>query len=418
MTDKVRAHYELEPYPARNPDDEENRLITGSPSHLLEINHYLFQGRLLSKESTKTRPLRALIAGGGTGDAAIMLAQQLADEDARRDTPPSEVFYLDLSSASRRVAEARAKARGLQNITFMTGSLLDLPAKDLAPLDYIDCCGVLHHLPDPSAGLAALKAVLAPGGGMGLMLYGELGRRGVYETQEMLRFLDTSGDMAKRIAMARRLLDSLPNSNWLKRNPFIGDHKRGDAELADLLLHPLDRAYRVPEIAELLNENELRLVSFIEPIRYRPESYIKDPRLQKTLADLSDMERATFAENLAGTIKAHVFYVTRASGETETKPDSPEIIPILKDHRGDQLAAACREKLTLRVELGGSPFSVALPPLAPAILTRIDGQKSLGDIHLELQAHNSDLDWEKFQKQFQQIFAALRDLNLLLLRRP
>ena len=73
----VHAQYESYPYPARDPADEAKRLITGSPSHLLEISHYLHGGALdLSK------PFRALVAGGGTGDATIMLAQQLVDAGA------------------------------------------------------------------------------------------------------------------------------------------------------------------------------------------------------------------------------------------------------------------------------------------------------------------------------------------------
>ena len=75
--DEVRAQYESLPYPARDPRDEAIRLITGTPSHVLEINHYLFAGRL-----NFARPFRALVAGGGTGDACIMLAQQLADRVA------------------------------------------------------------------------------------------------------------------------------------------------------------------------------------------------------------------------------------------------------------------------------------------------------------------------------------------------
>ncbi len=72
--DDVRAHYEALPYPARDPRDEAIRLITGTPSHLLEVNHYLFSGRL-----NFVRPFRALVAGGGTGDACIMIAQQMVD---------------------------------------------------------------------------------------------------------------------------------------------------------------------------------------------------------------------------------------------------------------------------------------------------------------------------------------------------
>ena len=164
--DNVRAQYEALPYPPRDPRDEAIRLVTGTPSHVLEINHYLFSGRL-----NFMRPFRALVAGGGTGDACIMLAQQLVDRRC-----PGEVVYLDLSAASRQICEARAKARGLRNIQFLTGSLLDLPSMPIGEFDYIDCTGVLHHLPDPAAGMRALASVLQSDGGMGVMLYGEYGR--------------------------------------------------------------------------------------------------------------------------------------------------------------------------------------------------------------------------------------------------
>ena len=59
----------------------------------------------------------------------------------------------------------------------------------MGPFDYIDCCGVLHHLPDPADGLAALLSVLAPGGGLGLMVYAPHGRTGVYMLQDALRLL-------------------------------------------------------------------------------------------------------------------------------------------------------------------------------------------------------------------------------------
>ena len=149
--DPVRRQYESLPYPPRDPADEAKRLITGSPSHLLEVDHYLFAGK-----RDFARRFRALVAGGGTGDATIMLAQQFADRgvDAR-------VHHLDISEASIATARARADVRGLQNIDFVHGSLLDLPALDLGTFDYIDCCGVLHHLDDPIAGLRALTACLS-----------------------------------------------------------------------------------------------------------------------------------------------------------------------------------------------------------------------------------------------------------------
>jgi hypothetical protein len=80
--ERVRAQYEAYPYPHRDPRDEAKRLITGSPSHPLEIDHYLFRGR-----RDWSRPFRALVAGGGTGDGTIMLAQGLADRSC-----PAEIL--------------------------------------------------------------------------------------------------------------------------------------------------------------------------------------------------------------------------------------------------------------------------------------------------------------------------------------
>ncbi len=47
--DPIRRQYEAYPYPARDPADERLRLITGSPSHIDEVNHYVFGGRRASR---------------------------------------------------------------------------------------------------------------------------------------------------------------------------------------------------------------------------------------------------------------------------------------------------------------------------------------------------------------------------------
>ena len=237
--DAVRLQYEELPYPARDPADEASRLITGSPSHLLEIEHYVFAGH-------RAGVFRALIAGGGTGDGAIMLAQQLAERGQ------GEVVYLDISEPSLKIAEARARVRGLDNISFHLGSLVAIDMLNLGPFDYIDCCGVLHHLAEPLEGLRALRQALKPGGGMGLMLYGALGRTGVYPLQQALRRLTPGAGTAERLEVTRELLEALPPTNWFRRNPLLQDHLTGgDAGLYDLLLHPRDRAYRVAEIGAL-----------------------------------------------------------------------------------------------------------------------------------------------------------------------
>lgn len=408
MPDSVQDQYEAFPYPTRDPRDEKRRLITGSPSSLDELNHYLFAGR-----RDFTQPFRALVAGGGTGDATIMLAQQLADHG-----PAGEVVYLDLSAASRAIAEARAQERGLTNITFLSGSLLDLPGMDLGSFDYIDCCGVLHHLPQPEAGLAALTAVLNPDGGMGLMVYATYGRSGLYPAQDMLRTLGADLPLSERVGQARRLLDALPPTNWLRRNPFLGDHKRSDAELVDLLLHSQDRSYGVEEVGEFIASAGLYLVSFIEPARYRPESYLSDPKLTAPLKARSRLERAAFAEKLAGNIKTHVFYVSRKSGG-RAEPDHEDdgtAIPVLRSLDRHELARSLRKNPILNVTLDGLPLHFRLPRLAAAIVERIDGNTCIAQIYESLLEFDPRLERAPFDLQFTQTYEALNGVNHLLLR--
>lgn len=406
--DDVRAQYEALPYPPRDPREEAVRLVTGTPSHLLEVNHYLFSGRL-----NFTRPFRALVAGGGTGDACIMLAQQLVDRRC-----PGEVVYLDLSTASRQICEGRARARGLRNIQFLTGSLLDLPAMNIGLFDYIDCTGVLHHLPDPASGMAALASVLQPEGGIGVMLYGEYGRSGVYPLQEMLRMLaPLSMALEDRLAMARRLIRFLPTTNLFRRNPYLNDHVTGgDAGLYDLLLHSCDRAFTVPQIAELTAAAGLRVIAFLEPVRYEPATYMSDPVIARQASSLPLLERAAFAERLAGNLRTHVFYATRAGYDTVARPEDTQAIPVLRDMDAEKLAAGLQPGTPLVANLDGFPWRAQLPALAARIVALIDGRRSVAEIYTALGTGGALPRWEDFYAQFEDLYIKLNGVNHILLR--
>ena len=67
---RIEDQYDAYPYPERDPADEKKRLIVGSPSHPVEIDHFVFGGK-----RDWTKPFRALVAGGGTGDALMQMAQ-------------------------------------------------------------------------------------------------------------------------------------------------------------------------------------------------------------------------------------------------------------------------------------------------------------------------------------------------------
>ena len=410
MTDALRVQYEAYPYPSRDPVDEDRRLVTGSPSRLDQLNHYVFGGRL-----DFTAPLRVLVAGGGTGDATIMLGQQLRDAGV-----PAEIVCLDLSGTALEIAGARSRRRGLTGIGFHRASLLDLEPAGWGRFDYIDCCGVLHHLEDQAAGLSALASVLAPGGGIGLMVYAPYGRNGVYPLQDALRTLCADLAIGERVALARRLVRQLPPGNGLRNNPHLGDHLASDAGLYDLLLHSRDRAFTVPELAALVGACGLALTALIEPALYEPASYIRDPQLLKRLEGLPWLERAAWAEQVGGVLAKHIAYLVRPGdvARAVAGPADGEAVPVLCDLDGKALASGLRPGAVLDATLSGLTLALPLPRLAGPLLARIDGRTNLAALHGSLMVLDRGLTWETFRRQFDALHALLNGIGKLYLRWP
>jgi SAM-dependent methyltransferase len=403
MNDELRAQYEAYPYPARDPADEAKRLVTGSPSHIVEIDHYVFGGR-----RDWSQPFRVLVAGGGTGDAAIMLAQQLADRNC-----PAEVLHLDISESSQAIARARAEARGLKNMRFERGSLLDVAGA----YDYIDCCGVLHHLEDPAAGMRALANVLAPDGGLGAMVYAPYGRTGVYQVQAALRMVSAGEPPAERLRIAKAAVAKLPQTNFFAHNAFVSDHKQqGDAGFYDLLLNPVDRPFTVRAVAQLTSGAGLRITGLIEPLRYHPEAFVEDPELRARLAKLDPLSRAAFAELWAGNMRRHVFYAVKSDNRAGVPPvPTADAIPVPVDFSGPTLADSMVTSPTLRVNFDGLSLRLGLPPLAGEIARLIDGARSIGTIHNAL---TPKPEQPAFDAAFTALYAALNGINRMFLRFP
>ena len=401
----LAAQYEAYPYPQRDPREEARRLVVGSPSHLREVDHWIFGAR-----RPAATPLAALVAGGGSGDATVMLAQQMASLGRA-----GSVTWLDQSAAARQVAGARVAMRGLGNVTFAEASILDLPGSGLGPFDYIDCCGVLHHLPDPLAGLRALVSVLAPGGGIGLMVYAPHGRTGVYMLQDALRMIAPAGEApARRVDIAKRLWRQVPETAWLRRNPWITDHvKGGDAGLYDLLLNPREVAFTVPALAALVDAAGLEIRCLVEPFRYDPDSFLTDPRLRERTALLDPMQRAALAEAAAGNMGIHIAYCVRKDAAVLPAWDEPAAVPVLRELDSATFAAGIPGDGVLRVGFDGLVVPVPLPRLAAAIIARVDGRRSVGEIGDALAANG--VSREAFAKDFAALARALERVNRMLL---
>ncbi len=407
----VRAQYEQFPFPVRRPGDEERRLVVSEVDRLAKIDHFCFGGRRDFRE-----PMRILVAGGGTGDALVFLAEQLRGS-------PCEFVYLDISEASLETAQARIEARNLGGVRWVQASITEIPELDLGRFDYINCIGVLHHLPDPDVGLRCLRSVLADDGSMGLMLYGRHGRRHVYVVQQMMQLLcGEDPDLASQLQVTRSALDDLGKTGIIS----VGKDMRKrlgrpefDTYLVDTYLHQQDRPYSVTEIYEFLSAADLALASFTNffstgglatPLDYDPSLYFNDPAVIERALGLSRCDREQLAEILCSSLSMHAFYASAGSGNVASLADlslAPYFATRLARELGEAAAAGDLENLDVTFQ-GGVRRIFRLAPIAQAVVALIDGKRTSRDLAtLAVQASPG-------AKAEEVVRAALEALDLLL----
>ena len=328
----------------------------------------------------------------------------------------AEVVGVDLSEASLSIVRERAAARGLENITLVRGRLEDLPSLGLDPFDYVVSVGVLHHLPSPAAGLAAIRSVLKPGGGLAIMVYGQYGRTAIYQLQTLLRLVaPDSLPAAERIRIARDIATGLHPDHWaqLGKGSWMGEvDLHGDAGLFDVLLHSTDRAYTVPEVYAWLAGAGLRMAEFVVPTLYNPDLY----GTKTDFSGFTEMERQAAAELLNGRIQKHTFFATPEDSEPPAPPalDDESAVPtwLTYDVEGI-IRRQLNERPELDLEFEGLRFRLTLDPLRRAFLKRVDDKTPLGTIMAELSAKYPSTKPAELTRKWCDLYQGLRVFNLL-----
>lgn len=377
----VREQYENYPYPKRSPEDEKNVLYVNAAEHIGNISHYCFGGKRDLRDG-----VRCLVAGGGTGDTVMFLGEQLRDTD-------SEIVYLDLSRASMEIARERAKVRGLTNITWHHRSLLELPNMNIGKFDFINCCGVLHHLEDPVKGLNALRSVLCDEGAMGIMVYGQYGRTAIYQMQELMRLINHGeNNLQECVDNTRLAIAELPEENWYKRDEEKWKshiEELGDIEVYDLFLHSHDRAYTVPQLYKLLKDCDLNMVSFTgfsgQKLKYMPGTYVKNERLRGLIDKSTDVHQQAIAELISGSIKTHTFYVSKQQNTIADHADF-NMVPYYSftfahpEELFNNLSRNTSQTLNLKLGNKIGDLSLEQAEYTRYIMRYLDGNRSLGEI--------------------------------------
>jgi len=416
----VRKHYEEYPYPERNPEDEKNRLVAVGIDSLDVINHYSHEGK-----KNFLKGIRVLIAGGGTGDSTIFLAEQL------RDTK-SEIIYVDMSEASMKIAQERASIRGLTNITWIHDSLLNIPMLGLGKFDHISCTGVLHHLEDPVAGIKALESVLSDNGSINIMVYAHYGRTSVYQVQDLMRMINhNETSMNNEISNCRKVLKGLSATHWHKL-ANMHEEDLPDIELYDLYLHSQDRAYTVPELYEFAESANLKLIKLLglgvvggNDI-YNPDIYIEDEGMRASLKKLNLMQRQAAAEILNGRILMHSFNLTK---KIVKQPDAsmldyvPSLSIICANNSYEmvsQIMLMPGSAVQLNIQSINLNLEFRKTPNIESFFRYMNGERSLKSIYSKIMAEKKfgieKITRNSLIQEFKPVIKEMSSHNLLFLR--
>lgn len=347
----VRAFYDRHPYPPPVDDlDRYRTRWTDERRRRLEFHLHWPRDAYRSNRSI-------LVGGCGTTQAAKYAVRW----------PEAEVVGIDVSEASLTHAHSLKTRHGLDNL-----QLRQLPLERAGDLgrrfDHVVCTGVLHHLPDPERALAALAAVLAPGGTMHLMVYAPYGRAGLYQLQEYCRRIGlrpTPDDIDGLVASLRALPADHPFAALLRHAPDL-QHRAG---LADALLHPHDRPFSVPQLLALLAQGGLRLGRWVRQAPYLPHcGAIRGILHYSRLTSLAPADQYAALELFRGTMVRHSAVAVRDD-------DHAGSVPI--DFEGD----AWLDYVPIR-DPDALTVSERLPPGAAAVL--INPRHTYTDLYLPL----------------------------------
>jgi len=238
MSDAVRRHYELYPYPHYPLLASVRRCDTYAAN--LDVLWSRFNGKLPPPEAR-----RILIAGCGSfSPYPFALAN-----------PGIPITAVDLSAASLRRARLHCLLHGLTHVTFTEGDLRRTPAE--GSFGMIDAFGVLHHMEDPLEGLLSLAGRLCDRGVMRVMVYSRYTRREEESVRHALRLLGVED-----VDTARRLLKRARKGSRLRRFLEASEEVRDASGLADALLHPRVTTYRIDQFLELVRRSGLEPLLF------------------------------------------------------------------------------------------------------------------------------------------------------------
>ena len=256
--------------------------------------------------------IRILDAGCGTGVGTEYLIAL---------NPQAEVVGVDLSEKALEIAQERSLRSGVIKAHQAPVNFYHLNLEQADRLegefDFINCVGVLHHLPNPIQGIQALAKKLAPGGIFHIFVYAELGRWEIQLMQQAIALLqgDKKGDYGDGVQVGRQIFASLPENNPIlkqdKERWSLENHR--DASFADMYVHPQETDYNINTLFALIEASGLEFIGFSNPLYWQLDRLLgKAPELVARAKNLAQKDQYRLIELLDPTLTHYEFFLGKA----------------------------------------------------------------------------------------------------------
>jgi len=238
----IREQYENFPYPRwqttqRHPSATLKQFITSKFSEN-------------SFPNVPEGPVDILIAGCGTGQQVIELAQSLESKNT---------LAIDISKSSLAYAYRKAQQYGLENTHFSLADVTKIADWDAA-FDLIVCTGVLHHLVNPSDGIKGLLGVSKPSSLFMLAAYSERGREAAIAARNFIAQHDIPSTLPALREM-REAIRGLPFHHPVA--PIQESLEFYSASgLVDYIFNKQETQYTPLGLQKLLDEHGLKFLGF------------------------------------------------------------------------------------------------------------------------------------------------------------